>query len=71
MPTLNMLQPHAIPFTFDRFPQLQDFDLDEEFGAVVADTDLEGTIELVGRMNGPYATHEFALRVSLVMQLCD
>ena len=39
--------------------------MDETFGKVAADTDLEGTIELVGRMNGPYATHEFTLRVSL------
>jgi len=44
---------------------LQSIDLDETFGKVVADTNLEGTIELVGRMNGPYATHEFTLRVSL------
>ena len=42
----------------------QDFDLNEEFGAVTAG-DVEGTIELVGRMNGPYATHEMGLRVSL------
>ena len=45
---------------------VQDFDLDETFGAVEADTKLEGTIELAGRMNGPYATHEFKLRVSFV-----
>jgi hypothetical protein len=47
----------------------QDFDLEETFGAVQADTNLEGTIELVGRMNGPYAVHEFALRVSLILRL--
>ncbi|KAG7337361.1 hypothetical protein IV203_034754 [Nitzschia inconspicua] len=40
----------------------QDFDLNETFGAVAASTEIEGTIELVGRMNGPYATHEFSLR---------
>lgn len=40
----------------------QDFDLDETFGSVTAAAALEGTIELVGRMNGPYATHEFSLR---------
>jgi hypothetical protein len=41
----------------------QDFDLDKTFGAVSASANIEGTIELVGRMNGPYATHEFTLRV--------
>lgn len=40
----------------------QDFDLDEEFGAVAADVDIEGTIELVGQMNAGYATHEMNLR---------
>mmetsp|Transcript_554 Transcript_554/g.1418 ORF Transcript_554/g.1418 Transcript_554/m.1418 type:complete len:139 (-) Transcript_554:155-571(-) len=39
----------------------QDFDLNEEFGAVTTG-DVEGTIELAGRMNGPYATHEMGLR---------
>lgn len=40
----------------------QDFSLDEEFGAVSADIDIEGTIELVGQMNAGYATHEMTLR---------
>jgi hypothetical protein len=42
---------------------IKEFDLDKTFGAVTAAVAVEGTIELVGRMNGPYATHEFALRV--------
>lgn len=40
----------------------QDFDLEEEFGAVSADVDIEGTIELVGQMNAGYATHEMNIR---------
>jgi len=40
----------------------QEFDLDEEFGAVAADVDIEGTIELVGQMNAGFATHEMSLR---------
>jgi len=40
----------------------QDFDLDEEFGAVAADQNIEGTIELLGQMNAGYATHEMNLR---------
>jgi len=39
----------------------QDFDLDENFGAVVAGQDLEGTIDLVGQMNAGFATHEMNL----------
>ena len=39
--------------------------MDETFGAVTTAAALEGTIELVGRMNGPYATHEFSLRVRI------
>ena len=44
----------------------QDFDLNEEFGAVAADVDIEGTIELVGQMNAGFATHEMSLRVSFI-----
>jgi len=40
----------------------QDFDLDENFGTVVADADLEGTIDLVGQMNAGFATHEMNLK---------
>jgi len=40
----------------------QDFNLDEEFGAVSADQDVEGTIELVSQMNAGYATHEMNLK---------
>lgn len=40
----------------------QDFDLNETFGAVTVEQDLEGTIELVGQMNAGYATHEMSLR---------
>lgn len=42
----------------------QDFDLDDAFGAVTPADKIEGVIELTGRMNGPYSTHEFNLRVS-------
>ena len=38
--------------------------MDEAFGAVQAGGDLEGVIELTGRMNGPAGVHEFGLRVS-------
>ena len=42
----------------------QDFDLDETFGTVQtdADMDLEGTIDLVGQMNAGFATHEMNLK---------
>lgn len=40
----------------------QDFDLAETFGSVVADGDLEGTIELLGQMNAGFATHEMNLK---------
>lgn len=40
----------------------QDFDLDENFGVVAADQDLEGTFELVGQMNAGYSTHEIHLK---------
>jgi len=40
----------------------QDFDLDENFGAVSADQDIEGTIELMGQMNAGFATHEMNLK---------
>jgi hypothetical protein len=40
----------------------QDFDLDETFGAITADQNIEGTIDLVGQMNAGYATHEFSLK---------
>jgi len=40
----------------------QDFDLDENFGTVVADADLEGTIDLVGQMNAGFATHEMSMK---------
>ena len=36
--------------------------MDEAFGAVEAG-DIEGTIELAARMNGPASVHEFAMRV--------
>lgn len=39
----------------------QDFDLNESFGSVTVG-DVEGTIELNARMNGPAAVYEFALR---------
>mmetsp|Transcript_20538 Transcript_20538/g.38431 ORF Transcript_20538/g.38431 Transcript_20538/m.38431 type:complete len:308 (+) Transcript_20538:88-1011(+) len=40
----------------------QDFDLDQTFGSVTVADKIEGTIELNGRMNGPYATYEFGLK---------
>mmetsp|Transcript_12358 Transcript_12358/g.25525 ORF Transcript_12358/g.25525 Transcript_12358/m.25525 type:complete len:300 (+) Transcript_12358:101-1000(+) len=40
----------------------QDFDLNEEFGAVTAEQNIEGTIDLVGQMNAGYATHEMHLK---------
>lgn len=40
----------------------QDFDLDETFGAITADQNLEGTIDLVGQMNAGYATYEMNLK---------
>mmetsp|Transcript_9438 Transcript_9438/g.28161 ORF Transcript_9438/g.28161 Transcript_9438/m.28161 type:complete len:308 (+) Transcript_9438:83-1006(+) len=40
----------------------QDFDLDETFGSVSADVNIEGTIDLVGQMNAGFATHEMNLR---------
>lgn len=40
----------------------QDFDLDDTFGAVTADADIEGTIDLLGQMNAGFATHEMTLR---------
>lgn len=43
----------------------QDFDLDQEFGAVSADANIEGTIELVGQMNAGFSTHEMKLRVRI------
>lgn len=39
----------------------QEFDLDEAFGAVEIG-EIEGTIELTGRLNGPAGVHEFPLR---------
>lgn len=51
-------------FSFCLFTIFQDFDMDEAFGAVQAGGDLEGVIELTGRMNGPAGVHEFGLRVS-------
>lgn len=39
----------------------QDFDLDKTFGAVTVGN-LEGTIEITGRMNGPAGVYEFGLR---------
>ena len=41
----------------------QEFDLDEAFGAVSVDQDIEGTIELVGQMNSGFSTHEMNLKV--------
>ena len=41
----------------------QDFDLDSEFGAVEAGTDIEGVIEMKAGMNQG-AVHEFNLKVS-------
>jgi hypothetical protein len=43
---------------------LQDFDLTEQFGAVQTGQ-VEGTIEISGRMNGPAGIYEFGLRVSI------
>lgn len=40
----------------------QDFDLEETFGTVTADLDLEGTIDLVGQMNAGFATHEMNIK---------
>lgn len=40
----------------------QEFNLDETFGSVTAEQDIEGTIELVGQMNAGYATHEMSLK---------
>jgi len=40
----------------------QDFDLDEAFGSITADQDIEGTIDLVGQMNTGYSTHEMSLK---------
>jgi len=39
----------------------QDFDLQETFGSVQAGN-IEGTIQIAGRMNGPAGVYEFALR---------
>lgn len=39
----------------------QDFDLDQTFGAVTVG-DLEGVIEVTGRLNGPAGVYEFSLR---------
>ena len=43
----------------------QDFDLDETFGAVAADEQVEGVIELKGQMNAGFAVHEMKLKVSV------
>jgi len=40
----------------------QEFDMDEAFGAVAADTNIEGTIDLTGQMNAGYAVHEMSLK---------
>lgn len=40
----------------------QDFDLDEAFGAVAADENIEGVIELAGQMNAGFAVHEMKLK---------
>ena len=45
---------------------MQDFDLDETFGAVQAGGDLEGTIELHSRLNRA-EVHEFSLLVSDIL----
>ena len=41
---------------------MQDFDLQETFGAVQPGN-IEGTIQITGRMNGPAGVYEFGLRV--------
>jgi hypothetical protein len=38
--------------------------MDEAFGAVAADTNIEGTIDLTGQMNAGYAVHEMSLKVN-------
>ena len=40
----------------------QKFDLDETFGAVAPGNEIEGTIELTGRVGGAIAIHEFSLK---------
>jgi len=40
----------------------QEFDLDETFGAVAVNENIEGTIELLGQMNAGYAVHEMKLK---------
>jgi len=40
----------------------QEFDLDETFGAVTANENIEGVIELMGQMNAGYAVHEMSLK---------
>jgi len=40
--------------------------MDEAFGAVAADTNIEGTIDLTGQMNAGYAVHEMSLKVNTV-----
>ena len=42
----------------------QDFDLNEQFGAVQVGPKVDGVIEIQARMNGPASIYEFALRVS-------
>jgi len=42
----------------------QEFDLDETFGAVAVNENIEGTIELLGQMNAGYAVHEMKLKVN-------
>ena len=50
----------------------QEFDLDEAFGAVSVDQDIEGTIELVGQMNSGFSTHEMNLKVRVCWNhLCN
>jgi hypothetical protein len=41
--------------------------MNEAFGEVTVG-DVEGVIELTGRMNGPAAVYEFPLRVSVVKE---
>jgi hypothetical protein len=41
--------------------------MDEAFGAVAADTNIEGTIDLTGQMNAGYAVHEMSLKVNTVV----
>jgi hypothetical protein len=44
----------------------QNFDMNETFGAVTVADQLEGVIELSGRMNGAASVYEFALRVRVL-----